>query len=151
PDVANDLQHWNAIRALRQQIQAIDPGQQCTDVWAGLETQEDKVRTALRWQIALAAVLEGQAWEDDGFDAIAGGQCGATLQADLQRARRLRQLDQDIAAHASLETATDGLWAGHATQFNCLRAALDFLSDWRSHARQGALDAHTLVEEGACG
>ncbi|MBV6782947.1 DUF3320 domain-containing protein [Xanthomonas campestris pv. trichodesmae] len=151
PDVANDLQHWNAIRALRQRIQAIDPGQQCADVWAGLDTQQDKVSTALRWQIALAAVLEGQAWEDDGFDAIAGGQCGATLQADLQRARRLRQLDQDIAAHASLETATDGLWAGHATQFNCLRAALDFLSDWRSHAQQGALDPHTLVEEGACG
>lgn len=86
----------NAIRALRQRIQAIDPGQQCADVWAGLDTQQDKVRTALRWQIALAAVLEGQAWEDDGFDAIAGGQCGATLQADLQRARRLRQLDQTL-------------------------------------------------------
>ncbi|WP_445328722.1 hypothetical protein, partial [Xanthomonas arboricola] len=103
------------------------------------------MRTALRWQIALAAVLEGQAWEDDGFDAIAGGQCGATLQADLQRARRLRQLDQDIAAHASLETATDGLWAGHATPVDRLRAALDFLSDWRSHAQLGALEAHTLV------
>lgn len=151
PDVANDLQHWNAIRALRQQIQAIAPGQQCADVWEGLDTQQDKVRTALRWQIALTAVREGQAWEDDDFDAIASGQCGAALQADLQRARRLRQLDRDIAAHASLETATDGLWAGHATQVDRLRAALDFLSDWRSHAQQGALDAHTLVEEGACG
>ena len=151
PDVANDLQHWNAIRALRQQIQAIAPGSECADVWAGLDTQPNRVRTALRWQIALAAVREGQAWEDDGFDAIASGQCGSALQADLQRARRLRQLDQELAAQASLETATDGLWAGHATQVDRLLAALDFLSDWRKHAQQGALDAHTLVEEGACG
>ncbi len=151
PNVANDLVHWNAIRALRQQIQAIDPGPECADMWAGLDTQQDKVRTALRWQIALAAIREGQAWEDDGFDVIASGQCGPTLQADLQRARRLRQLDQDIAAHASLEPVTDGLWAGHATQVDRLRAALDFLSDWRDHAQQGALDAHTLVGEGACG
>jgi len=151
PDVANDLQHWNIIRSLRQQIQVIVPGQQCANVWAGLETQEDKVHTALRWQTALAAVRQGQTWEDDRFDAIASGQCGPILQADLQRARRLRQLDLDIAAHASLETVTDGLWAGHATQTDRLRAALDFMSDWRDHAKHGALDTHPLVEEGACG
>ncbi len=152
PDVSNDLQHWNAIRALRHQVQAMTPAQECASAWAGLDTKEDKVRTALRWQIALAAVREGRAWEDDGFDAIADGQCGTALQADLQRARRLRQLDQDIAAHASLETTTDGLWAGHATQVDRLRAALDFLSDRRRHLQQGPLDAaHTLVEEGVCG
>ena len=152
PDVANDLRHWNAIRTLRRQAQAIAPGPACAPVWAGLETQADKVRTALRWQAALAAVREGRAWEDDGFEAIADGQCGAALQADLQRARRLRQLDQDIAARAPLETATGSLWAGHATRVEPLRAALDFLADWRAHAGQGALDAaHSLVEEGACG
>ncbi|WP_233237846.1 DUF3320 domain-containing protein [Bordetella sp. LUAb4] len=151
PDVANDLRHWNAIRALHQQIQAIALGQECSDVWAGLETQEDTVRAALRWQAALPAVREGLIWEDDGFDAIANGHCGSDLQADLQRARRLRQLDQDIAAHASLETVTEGLWAGHATHIDRLRAALDFLGDWRNHPQQGALGAHTLVEEGACG
>lgn len=152
PDVRNDLQHWNAIRALRQQVQAMTPAQECACVWAGLDTNEDQMRTALRWQIALAAVREGRAWEDDGFDAIADGQCGAALQADLQRARRLRQLEQAIAAHAALETVTDGLWAGHATQADHLRAALDFLSDRRKHLQQGPLDAaHAWVEEGACG
>ncbi|AVS70338.1 DNA helicase [Paracidovorax avenae] len=152
PDVSNDLQHWNAIRDLRQQVQALAPAQECSSTWAGLDTNEDKVRTALRWQIALAAVREGREWEDDGFDAIADGQCGAPLQADLQRARRLRQLDQDIAAHASLETKTDGLWTGHATQVDHLRAALDFLGDRLRHPQIGPLDAtHTLVEEGACG
>lgn len=152
PDVANDLRHWNAIRSLRQQLQAITPAQGCAHVWAGLQTQEDRVRTALRWQVALAAVREGRAWEDEGFDAIASGDCGAALQADLQRARRLRQLDRDIAAHGSLTRASDGLWAGHATDPDRLRAALDFLTDWRSHGQQGALDGlHTLVEAGDCG
>ncbi len=47
---------------------------------------------------------------------------------------------------------TDGLWAGHATHVDRLRAALDFLSDRRRHLQQGSLDAtHPLVEEGACG
>lgn len=152
PDVAGDLQHWNAIRALRQQLQSIVPAQECAYVWAGPDTDEDKVRTALRWQIALAAVREGRTWEDDGFDAIADGQCGAVLQADLQRARRLRQLDRHIAAHISLNAATDGLWAGHATQMTPLRAALEFLTDRCTHLQQGALDRpHTLIEEGACG
>ncbi len=152
PDTSNDLQHWNAIRALRQQLHANPPAPECAAVWSGLDTKEDKVRTALRWQTALAAVREGRAWEDDGFDAIADGQCGAALQADLQRARRLRQLDQDIATHASLETTTNGLWAGHATEVDRLRAALDFLSYRRRHPQQGSPDApHALVEEGACG
>ena len=152
PDVGNDLQHWNAIRALRQQVQDITPTQECASVWEGLDTKEDKVRTALRWQTALSAVREGRAWEDDGFDTIADGHCGTAMQADLQKARRLRQLDHDIAVHASLETATDGLWAGHATQVDHLRAALDFLSDRRRHIHQGPLDAtHALVEQGACG
>lgn len=151
PDVANDLRKWNAIRTLQQQIQAIAPGQQCSDIWAGLETIEDKVRASLRWQVALSAVREGLTWEDDGFDLIANGQCGTTLQADLQRARRLRQLDQSIAAHASLALVTDNLWAAHATHVDRLRAALSFLNDWRNHPQQGALGDHTLVEEGACG
>ncbi|GAB2490516.1 DUF3320 domain-containing protein [Comamonas humi] len=152
PDVSNDLLHWIAIRALRQQLQAITFAQECASVWAGLDTNAEKVRTSLRWQTALAAVREGRAWEDDGFDAIADGQCGVALQSDLQRVRRLRQLDQAIAAHASLSTSTDGLWSGHTTQVDHLHAALDFLSDWRRHPQQGPLDMpHALVEEGACG
>ena len=151
PDVVNDLQHWITIRTLRQQILAVAPGIECADIWAGLDTQQYKVHTALRWQTAQAAVRQSQAWEDDGFDAIADGQCGVKLQTDLNRARRLRLLDRDIAGHASLATATDGLWVGHDTQVEHLHAALDFLSDWRDHAQQGALGPHALVEEGACG
>lgn len=152
PDVANDLQRWNTIRALRNQVQALQVDPECASVWAGLSTQEDKVHTALRWQIALAAVREGRAWEDVGFDAIASGQCGPQMQADLQRARQLHQLDQEIASFASLGEASDGLWSGHATHAEHLQAALDFLKDWHNHAQQGALnDTHALVREGACG
>lgn len=152
PDVPNDLQRWNTIRALRNQVQALQVDPECASVWAGLSTQEDKVHTALRWQIALAAVREGGAWEDVGFDAIANGQCGAQMQADLQRARQLRQLDQEIASFASLGEASDGLWSAHATHAEHLQAALDFLKDWHNHTQQGALgDTHALVREGACG
>ncbi len=152
PDVANDLQQWNAIRALREQIRQVAPGLESAAVWSGLQTEETKVRTALRWQVALAAVHEDKPWNDEGFDAVASGECGPALQADLQRARRLRQLNQDIAAKSSLETATEGLWIGRATQVDRLHAALDFLADRPAHSHQGALDApHTLVEEGMCG
>jgi len=152
PDIGADLRLWNTIRALRQQIQNLAPTHECKDVWAGLDTQVEKVRTALRWQSALVAVQDDRAWEDNGFDAIASGECGPAMQADLQKARRLLQLDKEIATHAGLAELTDGLWAGYGTQTEALRAALDFLADWRSHVQQGSLEQrHSMVEECLCG
>src|SRR3546814_15985 len=54
PDVANDLHPWNVLRALRQQIKAIDTGSDFADIWSGLEPPEYEVRAAQPWQNALA-------------------------------------------------------------------------------------------------
>lgn len=152
PDVGNDLQHWNAIRDLREQVRKLALGQEAAGIWKGLDTAPDIVRCALRWQPTLAALRDGKDWDDAGFEPIEAGHCGEVLQADLERARRLRQLDRTIAALAHLESVSGGLWAGHATQCEALRAALDFLADRRSYPQRGALaGAHPLVASGQCG
>jgi hypothetical protein len=152
PDVGNDLQQWNAIRAVRQQVLALVPGKETADVWAGLQTQEDKVRIAIRWQTILAAIREGRPWDEVGLAVVASGGCGQAAQTDLRRARKLRQLDKDIAELAALKEATEDLWNGLSTPIVRLRAALDFMADRRAHDSQGPLDDdHVAVEEGACG
>ena len=152
PDVTNDIKRWQAIRDLRQEIQMIRLDDEQSSVWAGLNTYEETLKAALQWQTALTFLHENKDWKDEGFDTIANGHCGPVLQADLRKARRLRQLESIIAELSSLETLTDGLWAGHATQVDTLRAAVDFLADWTDHAKQGALNrSHEMVKDGACG
>jgi len=155
PEVADDLRHWNAIRALRAQLQAMKMPAECSPIWSGPTSDPTLLHLAMRWQKALAAVHQHSDWQDSGFEAIASGRCGPDMQANLQRARQLRQLRQlhnTIASHANLEAATDGLWKELNTQTDDLRAALNFVQDWHQHQQQGILSAqHPLVEKGRCG
>jgi very-short-patch-repair endonuclease len=152
PDVGHDLQHWNAIRDLREQVRKLAVGQEAAGVWKGLDADPDVVRCALCWQPTLAALHDGKDWKDVGFEFIETGRCGEILKADLGHARRMRQLEQKIAALAPLEKESAGLWAGHATQREILRAALDFLADRRAHPQRGALTGtHPFVSSGRCG
>lgn len=151
-NVGSDLQHWCAIRQLRQQVDALRTEPEVSEVWRGLRTDVNLARCALRWQAALAAVANQQAWSDVGFEPVEAGQCGALARADLQYARRLRQLDQEIAGLVELSTLTQGMWAGSATQIEILRAALNFVRDRQAHAQRGALAGeHASVLAGRCG
>ena len=151
-NIDHDLRRWNSIRELRKQVLWLTLPPEASHLWQGLQTDVARVRCALRWQTALAAVKHDQAWNDLGFEPIEAGQCGAQAQADLQYARRLRQLDQDILGLAELTTLTQGVWAGGMTQCETLRAALDFMRDRQAHAQRGALAAaHASVMAGQCG
>lgn len=151
-DIGHDLQHWNTIRQLREQVRNLVPGQATTGIWSGLDCEPDVVLCALRWQSALASLRKNEGWNDTGFDLIEMGRCGERLKADLQHARLLRQLDREIADLAYLKSDSGGLWAGHDTQRDTLRAALDFMSDRRLHLQRGQLSGpHTLVVSETCG
>ncbi len=152
PDVVNDLHHLNKIRELRQQILALTPDAECADVWKGLASQREALLAALRWQDALVLVREDKAWQDEGFEPIAAGECGAALQADLRHARRLRELAQSLAQQDALGPATESLWSGLSSDEQNLRAAIAFQNDWHAHLQRGALqNAHPRVAEGHCG
>lgn len=152
PQVAQDLAALVRIRALRAQVDEIQPGAALEGVWAGVRTRVDFARSAQRAHAALAAARTGQAWDDSGLEAAESGRCGERWVLEVQRLRRLRSLDQQIETRAALAERTDRLWAGQATRRELLQAAIDFERERARVAHSGALTtAHALVAQGVCG
>ena len=152
PDVARDLGLLVKMRELKSELGKIEIGPATEGVWAGLKTRPEFAQAALKFQLALAAAKRGEAWRDEGFDAVANGRCGARLATELAQARRLRALDAEIASLESLGATTGGLWAGHATQPQRLSAALQFVGAVAAVREAGAIAGeHDAVANGDCG
>lgn len=152
PQVREDLQLLVTIRDLQSEVNKLEPGPATEGVWAGMKTRTEFALAALKFQTALAAVHKGEAWVDEGFDAVANGRCGAHLASDLSRARALRILDREIADMASLSNETSGLWAGQATSKDILAAAMRFSLARKDVLESGALQGqHDEVAASDCG
>jgi len=151
-NLPQDIDLLVRIRTLAAEVSALDIGSPAGDVWAGLKTKVDLAACALGFQKTLTVARAGESWEDAGFEAIAAGRCGMRLNEDLSRLRRLKTLDADLVPLDKLGTATDGLWAGLATQVESLEAALRFQSVLAGVREAGALPAgHDAVARGDCG
>ncbi len=152
PDVGKDLATLVKLRGLRAELAALRPGPATEGVWAGLETQPERVNSALALQQALTAARNEKAWEDVGFENIAEGRCGDALDRELERLRLLALLEADLSKLAWLEAATSGLWTGRATHVERLEAALRFQEALPPIRAAGALTGdHTAVASGECG
>ena len=152
PDVAKDLATWVDIRQLRVRITELNPGTETTDVWKGLDSKPQYIRSALRLQPALAAARQQMAWEDRGFETVADGHCGQRWRGELARMRALRLLEREIGKLAPLEAATASLWSGLATAGDKLRAALTFQDELRNLRDEGRLGhAHDTIGRGEGG
>lgn len=101
PDVANDLQHWSAIFALRQQLQddmkqalaALDDLTESTaGLWKGLATNLDDLEQACQLQEDLATVVARLATTPEQISV-----CKAPLHALLGDANALLEPDGRIA------------------------------------------------------
>ena len=152
PDVGKDLATLVKLRGLRAELAALKPGPATDGVWAGLETQPERVNSALALQQALTAARNEHAWIDAGFENIADGRCGEALARELERLRLLALLEADLSKLAWLETATSGLWAGLVTHVERLDAALRFQEALPPVMAAGALTGdHAAVASGECG
>ena len=152
PDVAKDIRALVKIRSLRSEVQAADIGAIGDGVWRGLKTKPEVALSALEFQRALQAARNESQWKDAGFEAIAGGRCGADLQDELARMRALRALDEQINTLNSVAAVTDNVWAGRRTDVGMLNAALAFNTASRAVAVEGALKGeHEVVASGKCG
>lgn len=151
-DVAKDLPILVRIRDLKSELARVEIGSAVEGVWAGLRTRQEFVRTALRFQESLAQARQRADWADQEYESIENGRCGATLAAELDRLRRLRGLDADIAGMHALTEETGGLWAGHATRPHVLAAAMRFANALRDVQEMGALHGeHDEVASSECG
>ena len=151
-DCAKDLPILVRIRELKSELAGIDLGPVGEGIWAGLKTRQEFVRTALRFQESLAQARQQADWDDQAFEPIENGRCGAGLAAELDRLRILRGLDAEIGTMHSLAQDTGGLWAGLATRTDLLAAAIGFAAALRGIQETGALQGeHDDVASCACG
>ncbi|MFC4159014.1 DUF4011 domain-containing protein [Chitinimonas lacunae] len=91
-------------------------------VWAGHATQLDIAMAALRWQTALASVLSGRPWQDQGLGPVEAGRCGERAATDLALLREMAEL----ASMLALMPHSPGLWEGLDTEVAVVEAALNF-------------------------
>lgn len=152
PRVAEDLAALVRIMSLRDEVGEMNPGAAVEGLWVGEKTRTDHVRSALIANTALLAAHAQRSYSLDGLAAAAEGYCGVRWVAEVKRLNVLQDLDRRIADCASLTGASDGLWRGHETDVDLLRAALAFEQERLCLKDRGALQAeHPAVAEGRCG
>jgi len=152
PNVPKDLCLLVEIRALKEEILALEINPSANGIWKGLNTKPEFVYCALDFQQALKAVQVEQHWEDTGFELIANGNCGERLAKDLVNLRKLKAIDGELNGLEYISSATGGLWAGLDTQTGILEAALRFQVALHNVRDSGPLSGdHEDVARGACG
>jgi hypothetical protein len=152
PRVAEDLAALVRIKSLREEIGQINPGVIVDGLWAGVKTRPDHMRSALKANAALLAARGRRPYALDGLAAAAEGHCGERWSAEATRLKAFRELDDRIAECEPLSAASDGLWRGHETDVDALRAALAFESERLSLKNRGIPKSeHSAVANGRCG
>lgn len=152
PRVAEDLAVLVRIKSLRDEIAELNPGAAVEGLWAGEKTRTDHARSALKANAALLAARARRPYSLEGTTPAAEGCCGVFWVAELTRLSALQDMDRRIADCVALADASDGLWRGHETDVDLLRAALTFEQERLRLQDRGALQAeHSVVAEGRCG
>lgn len=152
PRSAEDLAALVRIKSLRDEVGELNPGAAVEGLWAGEKTRSDHARSALKANAALLAARAQRPFSLDGLTPATEGYCGERWVTEVKRLKAMQDLDRHIADCASLTEASDGLWRGHETDVDLLRAALVFEHERLRLKDRGALQAeHPAVAEGRCG
>ena len=152
PRVAEDLAALVRIKSLRDEVGELNPGVTVEGLWAGEKTRTDHARSALKANAALLAARAQHPYSLDGLNPAAEGYCGERWVAEVKRLAALHDLDRLITDCSPLAEASDGLWRGHETDVDRLRAALAFEQERLSLKERGALQAeYPAVADGRCG
>jgi len=152
PRVAEDLAALVRIKSLRDEVQQLNPGAAVEGLWAGVKTRTDHARGALKASAALHAARMLRPFSLDGLGAALEGYCGERWAREAQRLKTLQEIDQRLAACASLAEPSHELWRGHDTDVALLRAAQNFERERLGLRQRGTLQApHLDLAEGRCG
>jgi very-short-patch-repair endonuclease len=152
PRVADDLAALVRIKNLREEVQQLNPGVAADGLWAGVKTRVDHARSALKANATLYAARMRKPFVLEGLDAASEGYCGERWIREVQRLKTLFDLDHQLGETESLKEPSHGLWQGHNTDSEALRAALAFESERLALLERGSLQAsHLGVAEGLCG
>lgn len=152
PRVVEDLAALVKIKSLREELGELNLSATVEGLWAGEKTRTDHAQSALKANAALVAARAQHPFSLEGLSLAAKGYCGERWVAEVKRLAALQDLDRRITNCAPLAEASDGLWRGHETDVDLLRAALAFEQE-RLHLKdRGALQTeHPAIADGRCG
>ncbi len=124
--LAKELERLRLLRLLDAELSKLTPlGATTSGFWGGLSTHTERMDAALRFQAALSGTRESGTLPGD-HAAVAGGDCGAPMQADCQRLRQRAAVEKQLAAFDDLRDITAGLWNGLKTRVDEVDKALKF-------------------------
>jgi very-short-patch-repair endonuclease len=152
PDVARDIPLLADIQSMRNKVSEIRLGPETDGLWAGEETKQALLLSAIRLQIVIGSAHAGGKWDLTGFDEIRNGRAGVRLANELKQLTKLKELETKILNLEPIKAETNGLWDGFETQVDNLEAALRFIEERRAIDSQGFLQMeHAPVAAGKCG
>ncbi|NLB15004.1 MAG: DNA helicase, partial [Gammaproteobacteria bacterium] len=150
--VADDLDALVRIRSLEGEVESLNPGPATEGVWAGLKTRSDYARSALKANTALQAARGQRPFVLSGTTHALEGYCGDRWANDAKRLKALHAIEQQLSDCAPLSEPSHGLWRGHETDLDLLRAALAFEQAREALGDRGQLPTpNEAVAEGRCG
>jgi len=152
PRIAEDLDALVQIKGLRESLAQLNLGAALEGFWAGEKTRPDHARAALKANATLVAARAQGDFSLVGLEAAAEGFCGERWVVEVKRLKVLHDLACRIADCSQLSESSNGLWQGHATDVEILRAALAFEHERLLIKDRGSLKTeHPAIAEGRCG
>lgn len=121
----SDLSHMRSMVLLDQELAPLHLDDLTGGLWRGLNTDSEALSAAIAFQTERRPVIEYGGLEGD-HDAVAAGQCGRAMQADLSVLQQRHLVEKALAEFDDLTTVTSGLWAGLKTKVDKVADAVSF-------------------------
>jgi very-short-patch-repair endonuclease len=121
----SDLSHMRSIVLLDQELAPLHLDDLTEGLWAGLNTDSEPLFAAIAFQTDRRPVIEHGAIEGV-HGAVAAGQCGKTMQADLELLQQRHLVEKALSEFDDLTAITSGLWTGLKTKVDKVSDAVAF-------------------------
>lgn len=111
-----ELERLRQLRALNTEIADMQPlAAETGGLWDGQATRPNLLAAAMRFALALRAVQDAGALQDE-HDEVAASDCGPALAADYQLVRQRAIIEESLRTFEYLRASTGGTWAGLQTR-----------------------------------
>lgn len=121
----SDLSNMRSIVLLDQELSPLHLSDLTEGLWAGLNTDSEPLFAAIAFQTERRPVIEQGAIEG-AHGAVAAGQCGNTMRADLAVLQHRHLVEKTLSEFDDLSAVTSGLWAGLKTKVDKVSDAVAF-------------------------
>jgi len=124
--MSRQLGELRLLRRVEQELLGIEPVEaMASGLWTGCGTRISSLDAALSFQTELKSVRRFGLPAGE-HEAIARGECGTVMAADLERLQGRAEVEQELSEFTYLRDVTAGLWDGLKTNANSVVEAIRF-------------------------